>query len=123
MQRHLRTAAAPFLLLVGVSCSGDLQTTPGTGQGNVSTEPSIVSLAVSPDTIRLRIGDNLMLSANFVLSNGARVRAMVEWRSSNSNIVSLNPANGYLAGISPGQTVISAAAGGRVAFAPVTVLG
>jgi hypothetical protein len=124
MRTYLRAAAAPALVLAGISCGGDLQTTPSTSPAtSTSATPSVVSLVVSPDTIQLKIGDGVTLGASYVMSNGARVPATVQWRSGNDEIVSLNPANGYLAGVGPGQTVISAVSGSLIAFASVTVAG
>jgi hypothetical protein len=75
--------------------------------------PALVSLSVSPTNAALVAGNYLQFTAqgNYADGSSQNLTSQVRWLSSNSNNATI-AATGLATGISPGQTIISAALNG-----------
>jgi len=105
----------PVLLLVlaGLpACKGD----------SMGPGPKLVSLAISPSTLFLGVGDTMHLAAVGTVDNDTRVASNPDYTSGNPSVVTVD-ANGLVTGKSAGTTQITAKAGGRTSTVAVTVLG
>ena len=81
----------------------------GPGQGSGSDSCAVQSVTVTPDTATLRVGQTLQPSAT-VQSCASSANEGVRWTSSDSTIVSVDPALGFTQAKRVGNANITAAA-------------
>ncbi len=113
--------AAPLAaaLAVSLSCGGD--TAAPTPPPPPPPAPQPTTVSVTPDEVRLTVGDSAQLSAEVRDQNEqVMTGATVNWASSNAAVASVSSA-GLVRGISAGSATIAATAGQASGNAAVTV--
>ncbi|MGD2120747.1 MAG: putative Ig domain-containing protein [Gemmatimonadota bacterium] len=90
----------------------------GTGP---STDDQIASVAVSPPSAYVEIGQTVQLSAQAVNNEGALLTAQFTWSSSDESVATISQA-GLVTGVAPGAATITATAQGVPGSASVLVV-
>jgi uncharacterized protein YjdB len=91
------------------------------GTAVVTVEPeAVASVSVSPASVSLQAGQTAQLSAQVLGARGTRIDRSVDWRSANPSVASVS-SNGTVTAVAAGVAAISAAAGGQLGQASVTV--
>jgi hypothetical protein len=115
----LSTTAA--LILLAVSCFDQRQdrvapSEPTFAKGG-NGGPKVKSVAVSPASAIITVGQTVQLSAS---ASPASSASTFEWASSNSAVATVS-ANGLVTGVASGTTTITASAGGVTGSSAITV--
>lgn len=80
-----------------------------------------VTLSITPPRLRLVVGDGASVSARAVDAGNRTVAASVIWSSADPTIATVREVDGYVVGVSPGSTIVTARAGTLAATATVSV--
>ena len=113
-----RTLHASIAVIVAISllaCSRDAAPTATPGVGPA------VALSITTPAVSLVVGDGASVSARAVDAGNRTVAASVTWSSADPAIATIRKVDGYVVGVSPGSTVVTARAGALSATATVSV--
>ena len=111
MHASLAVSIASFLL----ACTRDAAPTVTSGVGPA------VALSITTPALSLVVGDGASVSARAVDAGNRTVAASVTWSSADPTIATVREGDGYVVGVSPGRTIVTARAGALAATAIVSV--
>lgn len=127
--RTPRFLALPLVALLAAGC-GDSATVPrdsGTVPGDSGTDPSVpTALQLEPGQLELEVGASAEITVSMTDQNGSSLRIptgyAIQWSSSSEDVATV--ADGVVAAMAPGQTLIAAQADDLPAVqVTVTVIG
>ncbi len=111
LHASLAVSIASFLL----ACTRDAAPTATSGVGPA------VALSITTPALSLVVGDGASVSARAVDAGNRTVAASVTWSSADPTIATVREVDGYVVGVSPGRTIVTARAGALAATAIVSV--
>jgi WD40-like Beta Propeller Repeat/Bacterial Ig-like domain (group 2) len=111
LHASLAVSIASFLL----ACTRDAAPTATSGVGPA------VALSITTPALSLVVGDGASVSARAVDAGNRTVAASVTWSSADPTIATVREGDGYVVGVSPGRTIVTARAGALAATAIVSV--
>lgn len=113
MRTHARAVFALFIAASLLSCGGGSTTAPS---------PVLTTLSISFQTGSILVGQSATATAAGLDQFGASIATgTVSWSTGSAAVATVN-ASGAVTGVAPGQTQVTATAGGKQAQAAVTVI-
>ena len=85
--------------------------------------PTVVRLAIAPDSASLLLSSGFQFAAYKILSDSSRLPVTATWISSNDQVLTINSANGYAVAVGQGLATVTARIDGLSVASFVTVLG
>ena len=127
MQSGLRRSAVALMCGWALGCI-DTTAAPSDGarpepQSPSNPAPTVVRLAITPDSASLLLSSGFQFTAYEVLSDSSRLPANVTWTSSNDQVLTINSATGYAVAVGAGYAGVVAKVDGLSAAAVVTIIG
>ena len=116
-----RSGANLLTVITAITAACSDATSPGTGGGGTPGQPAVASVAVSPGTATLTVGDNFRITAQALDGAGRALEGRaIQYAASDTTIATVTAA-GVVTAVRVGALRITASSEGKSGFVEITV--